>query len=286
MMCGRRSRGSGLRNRTVMFLLLGFLTACGDTLGASHDDSPQIPPSIVVSDDAVEGAESSGASETDLGTITPSQDPQAFTADTFDFLEMPLGGDPTDTVCEAVGSSTAPGSNPPGNSVASGSSSSFLVGDSTFADAAGRLGIGSAYPGRGFVQVPTCPNAPPNPTDLPPVGFTGSVIIGVSLWDASAPDVSAYVDAVEKYRAAGFPVVVVEVPTAYGPDYAPLEEFESLNNRVASALECRLMSSPLREVEVRHFEDGSGDYVHPSEDGVSTLLANLDSADLLECAPA
>ena len=51
---------------------------------------------------------------------------------------------------------------------------------------------------------------PLNPLLDPPDDFDGTVVIGISVWDVGIIDASAYVHAVETYRSAGYPVVIVE----------------------------------------------------------------------------
>ena len=158
----------------------------------------------------------------------------------------------------------------------------FLVGDSTFFAAAQHLGTGSAIPGVGFAQAPF--GGAPNPLFDPPADSDGVVVIGVSIWDVGITDPAAYVRAVEHYRTAGRPVLVVGVPEGYGPGDVVLTtaveaaELRALNDLVDGAIACPVAPWTIRDVEALGDVDDVDDHVHPTATGVDQLFANLAAA--------
>ena len=166
----------------------------------------------------------------------------------------------------------------------------FLVGDSTFTAAASHLGMGSSYPGVGFALAPFVGST--NPLTLPPAGFDGVIVIGVSIWDAPITDALAYVAAVDRYRSEGFPVLVVEVPERFGPGdevvttSAEEQELRALNRLVADGLDCTLAPWTVRDVETLGDVDGGDDHVHPTATGVEQLLEHLAGVADQICWPS
>jgi len=166
----------------------------------------------------------------------------------------------------------------------------FLVGDSTFFAAADHIGFGSSFPGVGFAR--SWPGLPLNPLLDPPDDFDGTVVIGISVWDVGIIDASAYVNAVETYRSAGYPVVIVEVPEGYGPgetvvtSEAEAAGYRGLNHLVASATDCAVAPWWIRDVETLGDVDGGDDHAHPTAVGVHQILANLTIANAPTCAAA
>ena len=187
----------------------------------------------------------------------------------------------TDAVVALAGPVATPLDAPPGGW--------FLVGDSTFTAAAQHLGGGSAFPGVGFELAPFV--GTPNPLRSPPHDFDGVVVIGVSIWDGPVTDATAYVAAVDHYRAAGHPVLVVEVPEQFGPGdevvttTAEAEEYRTLNRLVADALGCALAPWTVRDVETSGDVDGGDDHVHPTAAGVIQLIENLTEVADDICRP-
>ena len=154
----------------------------------------------------------------------------------------------------------------------------FFVGDSTMVAPAARFGHGSAYSGLGYELAPFAGNAMLNPFDPIPDSFAGTVVLAVSIWDGAATNVDRYVEALEYYQSFGHRVVVVEVPTWYGPDTSDQTRSEMirLNGLVRDATRCTLIDESVRHVATV----GGDDWVHPSENGVDELLNNLRSLDL------
>ncbi|MFA9566280.1 MAG: hypothetical protein ACERLM_16520, partial [Acidimicrobiales bacterium] len=86
----------------------------------------------------------------------------------------------------------------------------FLVGDSSFVEAVGVTGLGSAFSGHGFTAEAAM--GVRNPLLAPADGYEGLVVLGVSVWDVHAADLSGYREATDRYRSLGYEVVWIEVP--------------------------------------------------------------------------
>ena len=164
----------------------------------------------------------------------------------------------------------------------------FLVGDSSFVEAAAVTGAGSAFSGHGYTDEAAL--GVQNPLLAPAEDYEGPVVLGVSLWDASAKDLSGYRQATDRYRSLGYDVVWIEVPPAgVRYDGRPLDpRLERLNDAVANHLGCDLQPWRLRDVETFGSATGdrvNGDWVHPTPAGgrqIAENAAKLTAADACE----
>ena len=142
----------------------------------------------------------------------------------------------------------------------------WVVGDSTMwqiEEVNG--GHGSTMPACGFVYNPWCViNSPSGVIPLDPP-TESPVIIGVSVNDRNATDLSGYSDAHAYYQAHGVPVVWVEVPP--GPLLADPSAF---NAAVAAELGCELVPFSVREAE---FYDGT----HYTNAGALTVAGRFET---------
>lgn len=141
----------------------------------------------------------------------------------------------------------------------------FIVGDSTVAKTTEHAGYGSGFPGHGFSigsaetvgNVPVLRDDIVNPLLLPDESYDGPVVLAVSLWDSFTDDLSSYQRALDHYTAAGYDVIVVEVPEIN-------DDLAELNVNVSALLGCELVDQKFRDVELE-------DPVHPSDYGAVQL---------------